>query len=383
MDKMSPKKKRPPKRLEKMLLINHKEDQQLEDRLSSIHLKSRLREMELDRERINVRNEFRASKKKQIPIEQATRESTMVSDFSLSKRPFSSVPDNLDKFELPDREQLGSASISRPKHDSVSAYVINEHRKMSEVIPSILASLSRQEEKNKVKEQQQRSKQPPTSQEQTDEYVEPDMNRIRKVVRSIKTLRHNMAVNKRMENYRPSFSVAQIFKDINEKNDYEMDQFTDGACVLIKRKMEKHRKQSVPGMDPNQLVQRRHSSYEISSATSRKGSAVPSEMRDLKPDASKSGKRNSVSSFPRSRSTGALTLPPLSRSTTTLTSVGMRRSESAEFKNQYVDEDELIARKRLAIELQKYQQIKQKIDQFLVVSKPKFDESELLLSLSS
>lgn len=63
------KKKRPPKYLEKSLLVNHKEDQLLVERLNDIHIRSRTREMELERERIKVRDEWKESRKRQIPVD--------------------------------------------------------------------------------------------------------------------------------------------------------------------------------------------------------------------------------------------------------------------------------------------------------------------------
>ena len=64
-------KRGPPKHLERTLFINHKEDQMLDCRLRNLNLESRLKLMELDREKGKVRTELRNSRKKQITINEA------------------------------------------------------------------------------------------------------------------------------------------------------------------------------------------------------------------------------------------------------------------------------------------------------------------------
>ena len=64
--------KGPPKHLEKMLFINHKEDMLLIDRLADLNLRSKLRSMDLDRERIQVRRELRNSQKRNIDVRDAS-----------------------------------------------------------------------------------------------------------------------------------------------------------------------------------------------------------------------------------------------------------------------------------------------------------------------
>jgi len=120
---------RPPKHLEKMLFINHKEDQLLQDRLDQLHIKSRIREIELDRERNSVRNELKESKKKQIPV---------------GPNPLSRSQTTLSLRSSAEKQK--SEENEKKRDDNVNAYLLGEYKRMSEVIPSILLNLSAKDE---------------------------------------------------------------------------------------------------------------------------------------------------------------------------------------------------------------------------------------------
>lgn len=53
-------------------------------------------------------------------------------------------------------------------------------------------------------------------------------------------------------------SPSKMFKDMHDHR-HEIDQYTDGTCVLLKRKLEKRRRESMPEMDVNSPPIRRTS----------------------------------------------------------------------------------------------------------------------------
>ncbi|XP_069128866.1 uncharacterized protein [Argopecten irradians] len=355
-------KMRPPKHLEKMLFINHKEDQSLEDRLARIHLRSRLREIELDRERIKVRDELRDSKKKQIPIDNIlARQDTMTPRVPVQ----SAKPARLSS--------VTSDPRSPQDEDGPNAYLLGEFKRMSEVIPTILLTLSAKDDKNKPKSgSRYRTEHPkPQSKVISVQDYEPDLHRITKLARTVKTLRHNMAINKKLEFTRPTVSLAKLFKEIYEK-DHDLDQYTDGACVLLKRKMEKRRKGALPPL--NRPISRRHSAYEFSTKENIKenqtGTGSDSREGVLPPHG-----RNSTALPGLQRTQSMANLPRMTRSVSSLSVLGVRKSESPETK-LYIAEDELVMRKRVAFELNKYERLRKKVDKFLLPPKAIAEASE-------
>ncbi|OWF51988.1 uncharacterized protein LOC110448361 [Mizuhopecten yessoensis] len=348
------KKMRPPKHLEKMLFINHKEDQSLQDRLARIHLRSRLREIELDRERIKVRDELRDSKRKQIPIDNVlARQDTMTSRPSMTSR-------------KPTRLSVTSDPRFPQDEDGPNAYLLGEFKRMSEVIPTILLTLSAKDDKNKPKSGSRYRPEHAKTQSKINSIqdYEPDLHRITKLARTVKTLRHNMAINKKLEFTRPTVSLAKMFKEIYEK-EHDLDQYTDGACVLLKRKMEKRRRGPLPQLD--QPIRRRHSAYEFST-TEKLNDSSTGTGSDVRESVFPPHGRHSAVLPALKRTPSVANLPRMTRSMSSLSVLGVRPSESPDTK-LFIGEDELVMRKRVAFELHRYERLREKVDRFLIPSK--------------
>ena len=432
--------------MEKMLFINYKEDQILEDKLDQLHLESRIREIELDHERLNVRNEWRKSRRKKIPVESVSAHSSPAHSPVLQRRKFSDGGEyRIAASGDAPKPSRPESSKTKDSSDNVNAYLLGEYRRNSEVIPSILLALSKKEEKGKksgvsvgysqIVKNTEISESPP---------LEPDLYRITKLARAVKTMRQNLAFSKKIDMNRPRMSLAKMFKDIHA-NRSETDQYTDGTCVLLKRKIEKRRRESMPNLEqplaspniisPNanrlskvhsaptlyndqisKTAQKRHSiaTTGMSSANTGMSSATATNIL-AQP------KRHSVGAMPISRQTSlpARTLHPIEQeeepedddtnlsddATPTYTSsavvkllpkrrllsstlqpkprsesvsalkkqnLGSMRSFSRSATNlssssDFVDEDELRARQRVALEWARYERLKEKVDRFLVM----------------
>lgn len=326
----------------------------MQDRLARIHLRSRFREIELDRERIKVREELRDSKKKQIPIDNPlVRHDTMS---PRARPPMSSRK----------ATALSEMTYSTLEDAGPNAYLLGEFRRLSEVIPAILMALSAKDDNKKHKTKsgtRHRTENVPQSKTVSTSVqdYEPDLHRITKLVRTVKTLRHNMAINKKLEFTKPTTSLAKMFKEIYEKED-DLDQYTDGACVLLKRKMEKRRRGSLPHLKPSVL--RRHSAYELSTTEklNSNNTGLGSSSRErLIP----SNGRNSAMLPALQRTPSVTTLPRITRSISSMSVVGVRSSDSPDAK-MFIGQDELVQRKRVAFELNKYERLREKVDRFLV-----------------
>ena len=422
-----------------MLFINYKEDQILEDKLDQLHLESRIREIELDHERLNVRNEWRKSRRKKIPVESVSAHSSPAHSPVLQRRKFSDGGEyRIAASGDAPKPSRPESSKTKDSSDNVNAYLLGEYRRNSEVIPSILLALSKKEEKGKksgvsvgysqIVKNTEISESPP---------LEPDLYRITKLARAVKTMRQNLAFSKKIDMNRPRMSLAKMFKDIHA-NRSETDQYTDGTCVLLKRKIEKRRRESMPNLEqplashniitPNaNKLSKVHSAPtlyndQISKTAQKRHSIATTGM------SSASGtnilaqpKRHSVGAMPISRQTSlpARTLHPieqeeepddddtnLSDDATPYTSpstavkllpkrrslsstlqpkppsvsvsalkkqnLGNMRSFSRSATNlssssDFVDEDELRARQRVALEWARYERLKEKVDRFLVM----------------
>lgn len=422
------KKKGPPKHFERTLFINHKEDLMLDDKLHNLTLKSRLRMMEMDRERTKVRNEWRNSRKKQVTFNEAVssgllpagdfnepdlspipirKMSVFPNDPTNSRRP--SEPLNMAansrlSSSAPPQRIFGAVNMQSPSmsrstsfiqpigghtrvsttnqfakqpvileadetgrdlmnrrgsEGSVGMYVLDEFQKMSEVVPGILRALAKKKEQQEEANERSRLRDLKNdinvdlAMENLLDY-EPDMNKVRKTVSSVKKLRHRMAISKKLETSKPQKSLDQM---IREKTDVtsEHNEFTDGTCALMKRRLEKKRRESAPFvMDPS-FMQRRQSVGNGNTnglPGSRRGSLAPEQ-------------------FMRRESTVSTQLPgTLTRSSTTLGLGSTNRLNSlgidSEEDSQLIDEDVLVKRQRVFGELEKFRVLKNRVDQFLI-----------------
>lgn len=358
-----------PKQLEKVLFLNHREDQALIDKLERLHLSSRIKEIELDRERIKVRNELRNSKKKQVSVESTTTtpRQDLKSAATESPRPRTTL-------QRSQSVNVRGRSATQDE-DGVNAYLLGEYRRMSEVIPSILSALSAKDEKKSISKSSKKlpPKHPPSQRDSIDsEWQEPDFHKIRKVVDSIKTLRHNMAINKKLEYTKPNVPLSQRFKDLRMRTSEEdhIDQYTDGACVLLKRKIDKRRRESMSEGDMPAFTNRRDSGGSPDRSNTPKPKSARS--KSICPENLSSRQRPSTNLPTLKRSSSVMQMKnPSMRSHTSLGSAAPS-PRTDDIKLQFIDEDELMRRKRVESEWDKYHQIQHKVEKFLVMSKPKY-----------
>ena len=412
-------KKGPPKHLERTLFINHKEDLMLDDKLHNLSLKSRMSIMEMDRERIKVRNEWRKSRKKQITVNEAmsggllppgdfnvpggspnparkmslfpnmqtnSRRQPLSVNFAANNRNISSAPAH--RKNIGDATNMTSPSLSRstsviqnghtrvsttnqftkqaviPEADdngrdimsrrgsegSVGMYVLDEFQKMSEVVPGILRALAKKKEQQLEADERARLREMKhdinvdLAMENLLDY-EPDMNKVRKTVSSVKKLRHRMAISKKLETSKPQKSLEQMIRDKTDDT-YEYNEYTDGTCALMKRRLEKKRRESAPFVMDPAFMQRRQSITNTADGipAQRRGSVALDQMR-----------RGStvMSQFPGS----------LTRSATT---ISLRSMTDSDEDSAFIDEDVLMKRQRVMGELHKYRSLKNRVDQFLI-----------------
>ena len=431
--------KGPPKHLEKMLFINHKEDMLLLDRLADLNLRSKLRSMDLDRERIQVRRELRNSQKRNIDIRNAptlglvnasatggkstgpkksrkttkpvhrkhaisappggrlssisendsgnpsTAETTESAPRLLRRQSSvnrimreTSLPNIRESFDEDDEDDSENDSIREipiiprkeiPKErqganplvngrsransvidESVGAYVLGEFRRMSQVVPSILRALNNKDEEE---EDEQFMFQTEVEQPVNLLEYEPDLHKVTKTVRAVKKLRHRMSVSKKLDAARPVKPLDQMIKDKTENIGIQ-DEYTDGACVLMKRRLDKKRRNSaIPGLSQPAYMQRRQSLF-----------AKPESVEINK---TRTIQASGVPNFPkqRNRSQSVFNLPKMARSPTMigLSSAGPQTDDT--FDSPVIDEDEFLNRQRVLRELDNYRRISAKVGDFL------------------
>ena len=434
-------KKGPPKHLEKMLFINHKEDILLQDRLAELNLRSKLRIMDLDRERIKVRNELRNSRKKQIDVKDAAmlcvaainpytstapvtqndkklpERKTMaktshrklavsappggrlsmisevptqqgkpgkqaVSELSFDRNtPVSSLgrvrkssinkfrrevtlPDIKESFSETEEDSVNMHPIKTiPKaeidlhykrtrsqsmiDESVGAYVLGEFTRISQVVPSILMALTRKDEEDEEEDYTYLPEEDNPVKHILD--YEPDLHKVRKTVSAVKKLRHRMSISKKLEVNRPSKTLEQMIREKTESEGVQ-NEYTDGTCVLMKRRLEKKRRNSaVPGLSQPSFMLRRQSLF------------APTDL--LTPSKPKKTPSVGPQHFQRNRSQSVYNLPSMSRSNSLF---GFRSSlPGPDNESPVIDEDEYLNRQKVIRELENFAKINIRVDQFL------------------
>ncbi|XP_052811885.1 uncharacterized protein LOC128239321 [Mya arenaria] len=421
----------PPRKLEKMLFINHKEDQLLDARLAALRLQAKVKGMELDLERIKVRNELRASRKKQLTINEAIasglfpgadeglpnlRGGRRVSDFGTSggNRPAGSAPSrgkgssglepkspefsrstsfvqprgtvgsrNTNQFTrqpaIPEHDEIdinGSRDIKLASDDSVGAYVLGEFEKISQVVPEILRALAKKKEKQQAADELIRLREIRKQREiesisdLVEEY-EPDMNKVRKTVGAVKKLRQRMSLSKRLEMPKKHKPLDQMIKDKTDEVG-ENDEYTDGTCSLMKRRLEKKRRGSAAFVLEPSFMQRRSSIVDGGASNGRRPSIAPEGL---------SRRASSLTQLP----------PALLRSSTTLSGMGSVNRPTAfgmsdnEEDSPLIDEDTLIFRQRVMRELDKYRALQARVTRFVdstrAYARPSFPVWEGMVSI--
>lgn len=406
----------PPKHLERTLFINHKEDQMLDDRLRHLNLESRLKSMELDRERSKVRTELRNSRKKQITINEAISSGMVPADDAvflcggnrkqkltsaqneISGRRSSNAPGDIRRASAPPQRKNAVAQppamlrslsnvqqhrgnnkmsssnqfsrhptilehdeydSSRPhdsknsvfSNDTVGTYVLGEFEKISQVVPDILRALAKKKEKQQEADELARLKElrndVVVDMDNIMDY-EPDMNKVRKTVRAVKKLRHRMAISKKLETSRQHKSLDQMIKDKTE-DIADNDQYTDGTCALMKRRLEKKRRESAPFLLDPQFSIRRLSLGSVGeiSAGRRRLEVAPRRA-------------SSLSQLPGSLSRSATMLSV--GSVCRLNSVG---TDSSGDESPFIDEDLLVNRQRIMREIDKCRALQNRVDSFI------------------
>ncbi|XP_063403701.1 uncharacterized protein LOC134687379 isoform X1 [Mytilus trossulus] len=339
----------PPKYMEKMLFINHKEDQQLQYKLEQLHLKSRDREIEMDLAKNRVEKEWKQNSKKQITISELNNAMG-----KYNRNGF--IPDTAT------RARARRTSARAAQDLSVNDYLIEEHRKLSSVIPEILTALTIPKNQN--------SKQlvPDAPLYQQENVTDLDVNKIVKMTHAVKILRKNISTRMKANEHQPPLTVVLR----PSRSDGDLNVYTNGACALMKRKIDRKRKQS-------------NSNYELPPSMQRKLAALEKQMSDPRrqsvmasiPDVSKlksQQKRHSVCVPALQRSQSIAALPPIPTTPgmlRSLTNVSMnsgldhRRKNSSEGNSQTIDEDELRSRQKIAMEMERYDAVRNKITNFL------------------
>lgn len=387
----------------------------LDDRLRHLNLESRLKSMELDRERSKVRTELRNSRKKQITINEAISAGIVPADDAVflcggnrkqkltsaqnefsGRRP-SNAPDDIRRASAPPQRKNGVAQppammrslsnvqqsrgnkmsssnqfsrhptilehdeydSSRPhdrkssvfSNDTVGTYVLGEFEKISQVVPDILRALAKKKEKQQEVDELARLKElrndVVVDMDNIMDY-EPDMNKVRKTVRAVKKLRHRMAISKKLETSKQHKSLDQMIKDKTE-NIADNDQYTDGTCALMKRRLEKKRRESAPFLLDPQFSTRRLS---LGSVGEISAGRRPQEVAPRR--------ASSLSQLPGSLSRSATMLSV--GSVCRLNSVG---ADSSGDESPFIDEDLLVNRQRIIREIDKCRALQNRVDSFI------------------
>lgn len=337
------KKRNPPKYMEKMLFINHKEDQQLQHKLEQLHVKSRDREIEMDLEKNRVEKEWKQSSKKQI---------------TLSELNGAIGNHNRNSFapETAMKARARRTSARKARDLSVNDYLIEEHRKLSTVIPEILRALTI------PKNQERKQLIPETTSYQQSDVIDLDVNKIVKMTQAVKVLRKNISTRMKANDHQTPLTLALR----PNSSGTELNVFTNGACALMKRKIDKKRKKSTDSYELPPSMQRKLAALEKQMSDPRRQSVIASI-----PDVSKLKKRHSVCVPALQRAHQKVNmLPPIPstpgmmRSLTNL-SLATTVKGTNEGNSQTIDEDELRARQKIALELERYDAVRHKINRFL------------------
>ncbi|XP_041352024.1 uncharacterized protein LOC121370688 [Gigantopelta aegis] len=209
-----------PRRFEKMLLANIVEDKVLERRLTDICNKSNRRMKELDLECNEMKNEMKLNQR----------------NLSLT---------NTRTLVPPTKTLSWSPQLeARIQKNPVSKYLLTEYTRTAEVIPSILHSLSAKEEeaKQEVKPGLSRPGTPAT-----ETSCEPDIRKILRLAKNVRKLHEHMEIRKQRVNYGARLNFKNMLR-LNAEKKGESDIYTDGACSLLRRKMLKMRRNSLPSL---------------------------------------------------------------------------------------------------------------------------------------
>ncbi|KAH3739376.1 uncharacterized protein LOC127850340 [Dreissena polymorpha] len=406
------KKRGPPKHLEKMLFTNHKEDQLLDCRLQDLKVQARLRLIELDLERVKVTKELRKSRKKQITINEAILSGLIprddnffakkindgrdvIGDVKRGASKSASLPRKLvapnaqlisrsTSFIQPPRErsrvsipnQFSRQSTIPEEHEecvandngmdfrtgvsssSVGAYVLEEFEKISQVVPEILRALAKKKEQQQESDEMARLRELRKEKDleaiiaEDEDYV-PDMNKVRKTVSAVKTLRQRMSLSKKLEMSKKHKPLEEMIREKTESiKETEHTEYTDGTCALMKRRLEKKRRESAPfALDPS-YMQRRSSGPSADALLCRRASVAPEMLN----------RRSSLS---------VTQLPgTMRRSMTTLSLTSINKPSSSAFGDasegsQFIDEDTLLNRQRVMKEVQKYRALQTRVENFV------------------
>ncbi|XP_025099617.1 uncharacterized protein LOC112567222 isoform X2 [Pomacea canaliculata] len=370
-----------PKHLEKMLFTNNREEERLQRHLQELNNSSRLRGMELDREKVEVHNEMRLSRRRNsapslvIPPADSHAETTAAPESapvasSLGPKPFA-------------RGAGPATSKSRQpaETDPANEYLLTEFKRVSEVIPNILNSLNRPEDKcaaggDNQKRDNSRWKATlmaagrrgslagvgggaaplTTPRLVPDEALtragtretpgEPKIANIVNMIRKIKSLRGDMAANKRAELMRSKTTFKDLLKNIQEEESKggDCDTYTDGACSLLRRKMYKARRASCPVLDVASVVASEASSITREAILQKRNSApLPFASLATRPT------------------------PVLGRSSSSMALLGRLGSREAEGYRRALlqQEDRELTEMKVATEWRRYDQIRKRIGHFL------------------
>ena len=219
MPSYSKNKKTRPKCFEKMLLANIVQDKVLERTLAYLNNESSRRMKELDLECKEMKNEMKSSQRNR----------------SLSKTSTQVPPAKYLLWSHSREDDIQKTPMSK--------YLLSEYTRTAAVIPSILHSLYAKEEEEKDVGSCHTKLISPTRETSSD----PDIGKILRLAKNVRKLQETMEIRKQRVNNKMKLSFKDILRSRLEK-DGESDIYTDGVCSLLRRKMLKIRRNSLPAI---------------------------------------------------------------------------------------------------------------------------------------
>ncbi|CAL1546851.1 unnamed protein product [Lymnaea stagnalis] len=235
---------RHPQHMQKMLLLNHKEEQALERRLDDIARCSRERETEIEIEKSDLRNQLRDIRRQFSycePLFEKVPRSTdtingvtmyLLQEYEACARVIPGILHDLDKILqektcsfLEKRSALNTQTAKRGQSKNARWCWPRIERSKTTKIRQVLRCTEFSEELATVKANDR-----------------PDVAKLVGLTKEVTQLRNEMNANKRLKLMGPHRTLETLISELRLRNcnvQGEYDRFTNGTCVLLRRKMEK------------------------------------------------------------------------------------------------------------------------------------------------
>ncbi|GFO13552.1 hypothetical protein PoB_004005700 [Plakobranchus ocellatus] len=275
-DRQHPRLKQTPKHLERMLFVNHKEEQNLKRRLEAIATSGRVRSNELDRERIKMRNVWRYNSRLshthiapllgQIPSlikKEVQRPNDAIDPVNMHllreyRKNCQIIPSILSALTKDSQQHDSDAQRDEPNKEDITEKrqrdqkQINTRRDMKQKfsrLSSVSGAMARRNRKRQISASGEESEGIAISNEEDDDVIDgslsdqPDSSKVTQLVKDITKLRTEISANKKVDLKRAKVSFQDMLRGVHaqRRRDSESDTYTDGACALLRRKMHKLR----------------------------------------------------------------------------------------------------------------------------------------------